>query len=262
MLPLAELQSAMVRALLAPDAAGRAAPEDWFSAQTPVSAALRVHRNTVLGGCCNALRLSYPALECWLGEADFDALAADFARTHPPTEAALDLYGEPFVSFVADRVAPEVRPQAVELARFDWLFERVAQQAPGFDLRRSWPLAAQLGLRLAASLRLHASHYAIDSLRAGLLAGEQPDWQPLAQPQSLAVWRGEQGVLVRSLSPEAAAILGALLAGAEIETALEAAADLDPARIADVIGNEILRAGFVELTALDPIHHSQDGEQS
>jgi hypothetical protein len=258
---LSELQTAMARALLAPDPAGRRLPGEWFSGHA--ERGQRTHRNNVVGACCNALRLCYPTLERLIGSEHFDALAAGFVRSTPPVAPTLSVYGEDFARFVAARAATEDSLLLQEVARFDWLFERVAQ-APVEDF--SGPVVALEGgvqLCLSGSLRLHRSNFPVDRLRAGAEAyagaetgaGASADAAVSGVPKirHLALWRRSTGVAVQELHPQSAAFLAALLADAGIEVALAAAAEAaGPGAGADELSahieSDIFRASFVRLT--------------
>jgi hypothetical protein len=251
---LGDMQQSMARALLARDAAERAVPEPWFRGPTEARDGLRVHRNTVIGACWNALRLSYPALERWLGEAAFEALAADYARAHPPMAAALTVYGESFREFVVARVNDPDRALARQLADFDRLFERVSHSAPGFDGAPSHLLGGGVELRLAPSLRVHRAPWPIDELRQRLLLGEAAS-AVVAEPVQLALWRTPAGVVIRRISAAAATLLEALAGDVLLEDALGAAAgsaaeqiESAPAALARILEDEVLRAGFACIT--------------
>jgi len=281
---LAAMQGAMTRALLAEDAAGRAVPEAWLQGPEAARDGLHVHRNTVIGGCWNALRLSYPSLERWLGESTFAALAADFARLHPPAEPALTRYGETFGGFVASRLPDARQPLVRALAGFDWLFERVAQSAPAtFVAGTAVPLGEGVQLYLAPGLRLHASAWPVETLRERLLAlpaAAAPaslDIPPTRGLRHRALWRTAQGVHVQPLSGSAAALVGALLDGAPLAAALAAAADAEAgpraapgsaagpdefaaradADLVQVLEREVLCAGFARLVT---VNSSSSGE--
>src|SRR5260221_713958 len=62
----------------------------------PTEGPLRVYRNTVLGGCVDALRANYPIVARLLGDEMFDAVAVDHTTRCPPRRPALALYGEGF----------------------------------------------------------------------------------------------------------------------------------------------------------------------
>jgi hypothetical protein len=237
---LSEIQASMSRALLAGDAVARTLPSSWFVGDS--APGLKVHRNTVIGGCCQALRLSYPTLDRVLGEAVFDELAAAFARAHPPAAPVLGLYGEHFPDFVFERSSPEDRPLLGELARFDWLFERVAQCAPDeYAADAVLTLDGGVQLHLATSLQLFTASHAVDEWRIATASVAR-----FAIPLTLALWRRADGVVVQRLGSAAAGWLTLLVTGptAALDSALGAAT---PESI-DVIANEIFRAGFARLT--------------
>lgn len=241
---LSDIQTSMAEALLAPEGSLRALPDDWFAGSS--TAGLRVHRNTIVGACCQALRLSYPSVDRLLGTPLFDALAADFARLHPPAAAMLGSYGEDFAEFLGLRCAPEDRALLTELARFDWLFERVAMcAADDFGGARTLMLEGGAALQMSASLKLFDAHFAVDELRAGA-AGAALN----AAPRTLALWRLGDGVGVQALSLPAATWLTVLLQGGSPEAALNQAVQVADTRdLAIAIANEIFRASFVRLSA-------------
>jgi hypothetical protein len=205
-----------------------------------------VHRNTIVGACCQALRLSYPSVDRLLGTPLFDALAADFARLHPPAAAMLGSYGEDFAGFLGLRSSPEDRALLTELARFDWLFERVAMCAANdFEGARTLMLEGGIALQLATSLKLFDAQFAVDELRAGASDAAIP-----VAPRTLALWRLSDGVAVQALGLPAATWLRVLLQGDSVEAALDAAgktaADHE---LGIAIASEIFRASFVRLSA-------------
>lgn len=241
---LSDIQTSMAEALLAPEGSLRELPEGWFVGSAV--AGLRVHRNTIVGACCQALRLSYPSVDRLLGTPLFDALAADFARHHPPAVAMLGSYGEDFAGFLALRAAPEDRALLGELADFDWLFESVAMcAADDFEGSRKLVLDGGVVLQLATSLRMFNAYFAVDELRAGTSGAALP-----AAPRTLALWRRSEGVAVQALSLPAATWLRVLLQGASVEAALDEAAKTAAADVlGNAIANEIFRASFVRLSA-------------
>ena len=245
---LADLQQAMGQALLAREVAGRALPAEWFDGDA--SAGLKVHRNTIIGACCTALRLCYPTLERVLGAPLFEACAAEFARAHPPTAPALDEYGSGFGEFVVTRAAAADAALLRELAAYDWLFEQVAHAASDdFGSRTPLQLAGGARLQLAGSLRLFETRYAIAQMRAGHACDTTP-----AEPRTLALWRRAEGVAVAALRAPAAAFVARLLHGASLAAALAAAGEGDAAATADIIAADVLQAGFVRITAGEEAH--------
>jgi hypothetical protein len=254
---LAELQSAMGQALLARDATARALPPAWFAGDANVG--LKVHRNTIVGACCAALRLSYPTIERVLGAPMFEDLAADYARAHPPSAPALDEYGEEFAAFVATRASDADAVLLRELAQYDWIFERVAQaRADQFSAAPVAILEGGLHLHFAAGLRLFDTHYDIEELRSGCASNTKPGTK-----RTLALWRRKQGVAVVVLRAPSAAFVAALLSGQPLEQALASCAaspDDDDATITAVLAAEVFQAGFVRLTPGDITNANYHGD--
>jgi hypothetical protein len=254
---LAEFQHAMGQALLARDAASRALPSAWFKGDA--TAGLKVHRNTIVGACCAALRLSYPTIERVLGAPLFESLAADYVRDQPPTAPALDEYGADFAAFTAARAAPDDAPLLHELAAYDWLFERVARQRfDEFDAAPVAQLDGGLRLHLAASLRLFDTHYIVEQMRAAVACSTTP-----GVSRTLALWRREPGVAVTALRAPAAAFVAALLHGDPLEIALQSAtaaqgAGGDEALVASIIALDVLQKDFVRLRPGDHTHANNE----
>jgi hypothetical protein len=259
---LAELQHRMGSALLAHEPVAQRLPTAWFENALPIDVALRVHRNTLLGGCVAALRLSYPAIAQLLGEAAFDALVVEYARQHPPTVSVLAWYGDSFGEFVAGARQTAGLPRLLELAAFEWQFDRLSRDSARDPFSGSgWLLAPGVTLRLARTLRLHRASFAVDELRARLLApaaaaDSGTSITPIAiaadaatAEHCLALWRTAAGVNVQSLSPCAARFIETLQRGQTIDTALQAAqSDAAPQSVTISLEREVLRAGFAWLT--------------
>src|SRR5690606_18924039 len=94
---LADFQRAFVRALLDP---GASSPGRGFA----------VHRNTVLGGCIDALEANYPVVAALVGRDWFRDAAAGHVRASPPTDSRLRTYGADFHAFLASLPIAEELP--------------------------------------------------------------------------------------------------------------------------------------------------------
>ena len=252
---LPELQRRFAAALFAPDAAGQALPGEWFAGMRAPADSVRVHRNTVLSGYANALRLAFPALDRLVGEGYFDRLALEFVRQHPPAVPQLDLLGGPFAEWLAQRDDPALPAYAVVLARFEWQFDALARSSaaqPG--LGAALALEGGLRLDLDATLRLHRDTWCIDAIREQLLAGDTGRLEAAVadrRPVTLALWRSADGVHVRALSPAPAAFIAAALAGASTDGAIAAASaqvpGIDGAALMDLLATEVLSAGYARI---------------
>ena len=251
---LAQLQSGFVAALLAADTGAQSAPAGWISGRVPAAEALRVHRNTVLGGLSHALRLSYPAIDKLVGEAFFDRMAVAYARAHPPLEPQLAGHGAGFAGFIVGFPGTEGLPFIADLARFEWQFDELARlrAQPPIGSQDAIELGGGLLLRFDPSLRVLEARWPVIGLREALLAEDAPRVASLAQPPGehvQALWRSADGVSTRALHPAAARCLVRLQAGDPLQAALEAArGGLEEAPFMDIIRADLLEAGFTTIT--------------
>ena len=86
---LAAFQRDFVQALFGADGLG-AATHPGFA----------VYRNTVRGGCIDALEANYPVVAALVGRDWFRAAAAEYAQQRLPTDVRLMMYGEDFAPLV------------------------------------------------------------------------------------------------------------------------------------------------------------------
>jgi hypothetical protein len=266
---LESLQSGMAAALLAADPAGQALPEALFTGAHAGAVGLRVHRNTVLGAHGNALRLGFPVVDKLVGEDFFDRMAIDYARARPPRAPQLDEYGAGFASHIEGFPGTEAIPYLSELAQFEWRFAVAARSRPAPGAGPVLQLDDGVRLHFAAPLWLHAAHYPVERLRDAILAEDTAMLTAIAErgpavsgppgPDGFhyALWRTNEGVNVRSLGAGSARFLAAVYAGASASEALAATAGAygeagGPADTAEVLGQEILPAGFVQVEARGP----------
>ena len=256
-LSLAALQERMAAALLAADAAAQDLPEQLFAGAHPGATGMRVHRNTVLGALCNALRASFTSIERLVGEAFFDRMAVEYARAAPPRAPQLNLYGSDFPDFIADFPGTGNLPYLAELARFDWQLDALGRMQSG-DESAGTALLLDGGVRLRfrTTLRVHAAAYAVEELRNAILADDAQALGAIdlkSAAHHYALWRAPAGVKVQRLSAVSARFLAAALAGADGVQALAAAAadqgaaDQDAVEVAAILAGEILPAGFVRI---------------
>jgi hypothetical protein len=241
MLDLARLQTRMAVALLTGDYGG-------LEAQVPIgplgaAEALDLHRNTVLHGLINALRLSHPTVDVLVGEAFFDQAALAFAQEQPLAGACLTGYGEGFAAFLQTYEFAAGLPYLADVARLDFALEAVAGQSVGQD-----GIELDLGqvlLTLDASLRVVELDYPAAAIRDAVEDDEDAlgliDVTPC--PHAVALWRKPDGAALRPLGSYAAAFLKALLEGGDLEAVLGAGGD--PA----LLQSEVFAAPFARLAA-------------
>jgi hypothetical protein len=189
-------------------------------------AGFEVYRNTVLKGCVDALCDNFPTLERLVGTDWLRAAAAIHARTTPPSDARLLLYGEDFADFL----------EAFEPAR------ELPYLGPVAHLDRLWSEAfaapSQAALELASLTGMSASDLATCQLKPRACVrwrwfNEQPIYtiwqcnrQALPIPQAM-LWRGEgvllvghaSGVSWQALEVGGCAFLDACAAGNDLDRA-------------------------------------------
>ena len=233
---LREVQHAMRRSLLQEGDAAAAAlvvAADWAPGQR-----LDIYRNTLLGACANALRLSFPAVQRLVGADFFDGAARVFALAQPPRRADLNAYGSEFPSFLARFEPAAGLVYLADVARLDWAVNR-ALHAPDAD-----PLAPQ---RLAAvapadhgrvcftahpSVSTLRSAWAVDHIWQAVLAQDDTALAAIDLqdgPACLLVQRVAGQVEVVRFAPDAWRLADELLRGRPLETALGFAGGLDTA---------------------------------
>lgn len=93
-------QGDFASALLNPDIA---APTNLVSPDgTPAGARFDVYRNNVTVSLLDAMRSGFPVIEKLLGPSNFQILALNYIRAHPPQSPVLMFYGEGFDQFIAN----------------------------------------------------------------------------------------------------------------------------------------------------------------
>jgi hypothetical protein len=104
----------------------------------PGDAGMRAYRANVLGNRAAALAGAYPIVRKIVGEAFFDALAAEYGRVHPSKGGDLSEYGEHLARFVAAFPHTLDLPYLPDVARMEWLAHRAyyAADPPVPDLSR------------------------------------------------------------------------------------------------------------------------------
>jgi hypothetical protein len=243
MLPLAELQRGFSHAVLAGDAAG----VKIAMGRVSPTAALQVHRNTIIGALVNALRLTYPSVDALVGEAFFDQAAAAFAELNPPATARLAGYGEGFADFLAAHV-PSL-PYLPDVARLDRAVDRALSCTA-----TTWRTALDgcVALEWPVSLVLLSLSWPADAIKAALgddIALQGIDMAP--SPRWLLVWRSGRHAMTRAISAPAAAFMEAMLSQRGSGKALAAATALS-ADAPAIIQGEIFTASFCTVISGEP----------
>jgi hypothetical protein len=152
---LADYQQAMHAYLLADQEAPQPVAGWCVGEPTTATVRLAVYRGTVHSTLLNALRLSYPAVRLVVGAEFFDAVAAVFIRSEPPTSAYLNDYGERFGACVAELPTTATLSYLQDLARLEWAVNRAlhAPEVAAMDPARLQALEPDATARLCFRAR-------------------------------------------------------------------------------------------------------------
>jgi hypothetical protein len=209
----------------------------------PVGRRFDVYRNNVAGGLTRALEAGFPAVRALVGAEFFAAMAGVFLRAHPPKGRVLMLYGADFPAFLEGFGPVAHLGYLADVARLEQdvresyhAADHVPARLDGVDPAR----LLAMRLRLAPSLRLVRSGWPVVQIRAAAL-GQGP--KPVMGAEAGLVLRPGFDPEVRRLTPKAGDFVAALMAGARLEAAMDAAGpDVD----AGAVLGQLLAAGAVE----------------
>lgn len=153
-------------------------PMDIKANGLSIAERLSIYRNNTRLGLTAALRDMYPVVNCLVGDAFFDWLAADYIKCYPLQSASLLTYGEHFAELIAQFEAARGLSYLADIARLEWLWHEAYHAADAQPL----PLTAfaqidptqygQLAFRLHPSARFIASDFPIDRI----WESNQPDY--------------------------------------------------------------------------------------
>lgn len=204
---------------------------------------LAIYHNAYRARLLEALRGDYPALQGWLGDEQFDALATAYVEAQPSRHFSLRWLGAGLADFIDGYLLAEQAAPLGELARLEWAFGLAFDAAAGepLSLAQMAALAAEdwpeLQVRLLPSVQWQACRFnSLAIWRAVKDADEFPASQTLAQQQVCLIWRHGLISHYRSLDPaEARALHGMAVAGwtfAELCAALNELGDNAPLQAA------------------------------
>jgi hypothetical protein len=236
MLQLAEVQRRLLSAVL-----HGATPDLHFKGRILPREAMSIHRDTVIGCLVNALRLSYPTVDALVADRFFDQAGQQFALSRPPRRPDLEEFEEQFIGFLRELPAAAGLPYLTDVARLDRTIGRVVRQPAG---QRQFPLDARVSLLLPQSLSVLRLTYPAHAIRAAI--GDASALAALdmaASDYRVVVWRKDDVAAVQCIRTEAGNFLGALIAGADIDTASQSSSANAPV-IAGIIQQDVFSASF------------------
>lgn len=250
---LRELQQAFARAVFA--APGDVAP---FAAGGQVLAAERIgiYRNTIFANYRKALSATFPVVKRLVGAPLFNAAVGAYVRACPSVCGDLNVYGDGFGDFLSGHAPFSDLPYVPDVARLEWAIDE-AQRAPDAERAPHAVLEAfsavpperlpALRLQLEPSCRFVSSAYPI--LR--IWNAHQPDHAGDTsvdldeRPDALLIRRDVHGVSLERLAAGEHAWLAALLSGATLGAAIDAAQSADAAFDLGAVLRTHLAAGTI-----------------
>lgn len=207
--------------------------ERLTGAQPVLDRPWRLHRNTIWRGLIDALGDAYPISRRVVGEECFETMARAYIRRHPPTEASLILYGAELPAFIEVYPPLASLPYARDLARLEraWLESYHAAETGTLTAAEVAAIDPEVlmarAMMLHPSCRLVASAHPIDVIWSLHQRDEIEDQTLPARGAHLLVCRPDDAVLVQAVDPSCFDILLALMAGASLGRALDAAGGVE-----------------------------------
>lgn len=209
---------------------------------------LDVYRDGYALRLIEVLTTDYPGLMAMAGPADFDHMARAYIAAHPSRHSSVRWFGKGLADFLAGTPPYKASPAAAEMARFEWAL------GEAFDSADVTPITADALMALPPEAWETLVFTTLPSLRRCTFAFEVAQaWQRrdevepgnleiarAAEPVAWAIWRPERISNFRSLDPDEAAMLDALVAGRAFPELCEAVAsftgdDQAPARAAGLL---------------------------
>lgn len=241
---MSSFQQDFAQALLAPQAGG--ALRDLVA-----QPGFAVYRNTVAQGCVEALEANFPTVLRLVGSEWFRSVAAAFARTHPPSDSRLLVYGdEGFGAFLQAVPTAADLPWLAGVAHLDTLW-RACHAAADARVLAGADLAALAPEALAArALRPHPAtrwvwfeDQPVASIWCGERAGRANAAAPAWHGEGLLLTRGDGDVRWQLLAQAGCALLDACAQGCCLGEAAQRCLDLHPGTDLAGLLRQLLQAG-------------------
>jgi hypothetical protein len=223
-------------------------------------AGLAVYRNTVASGRADVLAAAFPTIARLTGEDWFRGAALAYARKHPPTDPAMDRYGETFAAWLADFEPARELPYLAPVARLDRAFSEAhaAADAPVLDAREAALLTPSELFAARAEVHPSARLFWFDWTVASIWLSER-GFEPaetlefVERGEGLLVARPGMGVAATRLDRPAYAFLAACREGRTLGQAATAALRADPKADLRALFARLIEAGaFTRLILRTP----------
>lgn len=195
----------------------------------PAGRRFAVYRNNVTHGLTEALAAGFPAIAGLLGRVNFDPVAREYLRGHPPRSPLMMQYGVDFPQFLSGFPPLAHLPYLADVARLE-LALRDSYHAADHTAMTGAHLAAippdalpDTVLRLAPSLRMLRSDWPLRDIWAYTLQPDQP--KPQAVAQDVVILRDGFDPAPHLLPAGGAAFLAALAEGTPLGDAADQGAE-------------------------------------
>lgn len=183
-----------------------------------------------------SLLSAYPVVAALIGVDNFALLARDLWHRHPPQRGDLAHWGSDLPGFLRDNTQLADVPYLSDVARAEWALFSAAGAADATPDPSSFARLAQespegLALTLAPGTTVISSRYPVASLITAHLDAE-PALDQAAQRlrdglgEHALVWRQGLRPRLQQIEPAASVFVQALLAGADLPQALDAASEV------------------------------------
>ncbi len=217
--PLGDLQGAFQDYLVLASAAISGAARETRKADRLTL--LGVYRDAYSWRLIEVLTTDYPGLMAMCGPADFDHMARAYIAAHPSRYRSVRWFGQHLADFLAATAPYNNSLAATEMARFEWAL------GEAFDAPDAQPVAAADVMALPAETWETLAFTPLPSLHRLSLSFEVPQaWQTREEvepgdlevaaatgPVSWVIWRPERATHFRSMEPDEAAMIEAMVAG-------------------------------------------------
>lgn len=243
---LADLQRAFQDFLLHADDAFAGAVRDTSKADR--GTLLDVYRDGYVLRLIEVLTSDYPGVLAMAGPVGFDRMARAYIVAHPSRHPNARWFGKRLADFLGSVPPYDKSPAAAEMARFEWAL------GEAFDSPDQEPVTAAEIMSVPPETWETICFAPLPSLRRLDCAFDvPPSWQrraevepgdldvsPLPHPLAWVIWRPELTSNFRSLEPDEAAMLGAMIEGRPFPALCEALLpyveeDQAPARAAGLL---------------------------
>jgi hypothetical protein len=191
---------------------------------------LDVYRDGYALRLIEVLTMDFPGVLAMVGPETFDTLTRAYIATHPSRHPSVRWFGRQLPDFLAMTAPHATTPALAEMARFEWAL------GEAFDSIDAEPVRAKAIMAVPPEAWETIAFAPIPSLQLLAFAHDVPPaWQrreevgpgtleaaALDAPVPWVIWRPERVSNFRSLEPDEAAMLGAMIEGQPFPALCEA----------------------------------------